>query len=422
MRFCFLIFINFQVMFLFNSCQSLFGPDNSKLVANAGPDQTTIVGSYAVFDPTYSKGDYNWYEWQQDETNPEEVKLFSQGKDTKDEWNIQKVGFVKEGIYKFRLIVRSNVIPGNMSGTSASEADEVVVTVNPNPYSHFEDPNLEIMVRITLNKQVDELTGSTLLGLDSLQFLVTPKLVSSLRGLESCKNLNYLHMGSQDISDISPLSSLIRLKELTLDQNYKISDVSPLANLTELEWLDLSNNKITDISALKKLVKLKYLNLQINPVNNIDVIQYMHDLKTLLLFKAILKDISALANLLELKRLWIVDSKITDISYIKNIVNIENLHLAWNQISDITPLSNMKKLEWLALEKNNISDISPLKDLPNLRYIRLWDNQIANIKPLVDNRGIGEGDIVGLDGNPLDEKSINEYIPALQARGVLVTW
>ena len=110
------------------------------------------------------------------------------------------------------------------------------------------------------------------------------------------------------------------------------------------------------------------------------------------------------------------------ISPLKNLVNIENLHLAWNQISDITPLSNMKKLKWVALDKNEISDISPLRDLSNLRYVRLWYNQIKNIKPLVENPGIGKGDIVGLDGNPLDEISLNEYIPELQARGVLVTW
>ena len=55
-------------------------------------------------------------------------------------------------------------------------------------------------------------------------------------------------------------------------------------------------------------------------------------------------------------------------------------------------------------------------DLKGVSY-----NQITNIKPLVDNPGIGKGDIVGLDGNPLNEKSINEYIPALQARGVHVT-
>jgi hypothetical protein len=63
-----------------------------------------------------------------------------------------------------------------------------------------------------------------------------------------------------------------------------------------------------------------------------------------------------------------------------------------------------------------------LQNLLNLSYVRLWDNQITDIKPLVDNSGIGDGDIVALTGNPLNEKTLDEYIPALQARGVTITW
>ena len=71
---------------------------------------------------------------------------------------------------------------------------------------------------------------------------------------------------------------------------------------------------------------------------------------------------------------------------------------------------------------NNVSDISALQYLPSLNYVRLWDNQIIDIKSLVDNPALGDGDIVGLDDNPLSEESINEYIPILKARGVIVSW
>jgi len=40
----------------------------------------------------------------------------------------------------------------------------------------------------------------------------------------------------------------------------------------------------------------------------------------------------------------------------------------------------------------------------------------------VDNVGLGAGDQVTLAGNPLSEQSINEYIPALKARGVSVRY
>lgn len=417
------LFRSIILLFVFSctSCQSSVEPISAKLIANGGNDQTTIVGSYAVFDPTKSIGNFDWYEWQQDEANPAKVTIYSDGKQPKDEWNIHKIAFIKQGVYKFRLIVRSGVTSGNTNGTNASDPDEFVVTVNPNTSSLFKDPNLEATVRATLNKQIEKLDENTLLELDSLQYMPTPQLISSLNGLENCKNLIYLQMGSQDISDVSPLASLIKLKVLGLDQNRKISNITPLAGLINLEWLNLDSNLLTDISPLKDMVKLKFLDLQLNTITDLSAIQNMKQLRTLELFRASLNDISSLANLTNLNQLWIIQSNLTDISNLSNLKNTTNLNLAWNQITDVTILSNMENLEWVALEKNNISDISPLKNLQNLKYVRLWDNQITDIKPLVDNPDLGNGVIIGLDGNPLNAKSINEYIPALQARGVTVT-
>ena len=96
------LFNLFIVLFiqLFTSCQNPIDTGNFKLVANAGEDQTTIVGSYAIFDGSKSSGKIDWYEWEQDTVNnPQRVLLFSES------YNYpQYVGFVKEGIYHFKLI------------------------------------------------------------------------------------------------------------------------------------------------------------------------------------------------------------------------------------------------------------------------------------------------------------------------------
>jgi len=410
-------FIHIFIILLLISCKDMFSSGDTKLIANAGPDQTTITGSYAILDASQSNGDIDWWDWEQDENNPAEVKIFSGDDNYK-----QQIGFTEVGIYIFRLTVRKGVVPGNLEGTQASEADEVVVTVNQNPQHLFEDPNLGIAVRFMLKKQTEELTENMLLSLDSLRFFDVVEDISSLSGLERCMNLRCLQMGHQNIPDISPIANLTKLKVLDLTQNRKISDITPLENLTELEWLNLDSNLITDISALKDLLKLEYLNLQYNSINDISVLLNMKELRELWMSHALLSDLSSLSHLSKLELLWLTGCGIEDISCLKNMANVKVLKLAWNQITDISSLSNMKKLEWVALEMNSISDISPLRELLNLRYVRLWDNQITDIKPLVDNPGIGEKDIVGLNDNPLNEKSINEYIPALQARGVVVTW
>jgi len=49
-------------------------------------------------------------------------------------------------------------------------------------------------------------------------------------------------------------------------------------------------------------------------------------------------------------------------------------------------------------------------------------NSIVDISPLVANSGLSDGDEVDLKWNPLSDKSLNEYIPQLEERGVHVTW
>ena len=91
-----------------------------------------------------------------------------------------------------------------------------------------------------------------------------------------------------------------------------------------------------------------------------------------------------------------------------------------SNISDLTGLEYATNLEGLGLSNNSISDISPLSSLSNLEGLWLSNNSISDLSPLVANVGLGEGDTVRVEGNPLSAESINTHIPTLQARGVEV--
>ncbi len=64
------------------------------------------------------------------------------------------------------------------------------------------------------------------------------KEIEYLPGLDPAVNLAWLSLGSNQISDVSPLASLTNLTTLELKGN-QISDVSPLASLTKLTKLNL---------------------------------------------------------------------------------------------------------------------------------------------------------------------------------------
>jgi len=383
-------------------------------IAYAGPDQTCKVGQYVILDATKSTGgrggNITTYEWTQDENNPAKVNFKLLENNSK-----AVVGFSNNGIYKFSLRVKNNL--------QYSAPHEVVVRVYQRDNIIFECPNLEISVRYKLNKPDDELSEADFLSLDSLRFFSIVDDITSLKGIERCENLVWLNLSLQKITDLSPLSNLKKLEYLALDQNNNIKNLSPISGLDQLRFLYLDQNDITDISPLKNLIHLTFLQLCYNTgITDISAIANMNELEHLYMSNSPISDISPVAEFKNLLTLWIDHCEVTDISPIANLKKLKVIKFDLNPVGDITAVKNLTELEWLYLADCNISDISPIENLVSLKRLRLWNNQITDILPLVNNRGLGPGDIVALDGNPLNEKSINDYIPDLQFRGVFVSW
>ena len=209
--------------------------------------------------------------------------------------------------------------------------------------------------------------------------------IRDLTGLEFATRLTSLNFGdeivegryanSNSISDLTPLSGLTNLTYLSLSGN-RISDLTPLSGLTNLTYLSLSRNRLTDITPLSGLTRLKTLALYRN--------------------------------------------SISDVTPLSGMTRLERLYLFFNNISDITPLSGLTSLERLYLYSNSISDLTPLSSLTSLTALNLYRNSISDLSPLVANTGLGTGDLVDVENNPLSAISYKTHIPALQDRGVIV--
>ena len=236
------------------------------------------------------------------------------------------------------------------------------------------DPNLRAAIEAELGKAPgDTITTDDMANLTRLSAL--PATISDLTGLEAATNLTELYLADNSISDISPLKGLTNLTELYLADS-SISDISPLAGLNNLTELSLGGNSIFDISPL--------------------------------------------AGLTNLTELYLADNSISDVSPLAGLTNLTELFLANNSISDISPLAGLNNLTRLSLDYNPISDISALSGLINLTWLDLHNNSISDLSPLVANTGLGQGDAIIVNGNPLNNAAINTHIPALQRRGVRV--
>jgi hypothetical protein len=268
-------------------------------------------------------------------------------------------------------------------------------TVTDTSIITFADSNLEQAVRNWIGKP----TGDILISdVDTITYFQADSAnIQNIEGIEYFHSLHTLGMWSNQISDLTPLQNLTQLTTLSLYNN-QVSDIAPLQNLAELTWLELTNNQISDPTPLQNLTQLMALDLGGNQ----------------------LSDLRPLQNLAQLYSLSLWDNQISDLTPLQNLTQLYTLHLADNQISDTTPLQNLTQLRWLYLRTNQITDITALQNLTQLIWLDLGYNQIEDILPLVNNSGMDDGDTVRLEENPLSDTSINEYIPALQERGVTV--
>jgi Leucine-rich repeat (LRR) protein len=136
---------------------------------------------------------------------------------------------------------------------------------------------------------------------------------------------------------------------------------------------------------------------------------------------SLLQNTHVISQFRKLKTLWLGELNLDDISFVSTLTDsLTYLHLSFCNITDISAIANCRQLVRLYLDSNNITDIKALEELNNLNLLDLMYNKITNIEPLVNNIGLGQDDAVSVTGNPLDQISINQYIPELQNRGVTV--
>lgn len=204
--------------------------------------------------------------------------------------------------------------------------------------------------------------------------------ISDVSPLKDLTGLKYLYISHNNISDISLLKNLANLESFDFAVN-KITDMSIVENFKNLKLLDIYSNKISNINYIKELEKLTYFRADSNNIENIDALKNLKLLEDLDLGNNKLKDTYVLNGLINLKKLSLKGNNIENLS-LNKLINLDDLNIENNKISDISFLKNSTKLANLNLKKNNIENIDNVSGLTKLTYLNLSDNLISNVEPL----------------------------------------
>ncbi|MCY4011656.1 MAG: leucine-rich repeat domain-containing protein [Gammaproteobacteria bacterium] len=269
--------------------------------------------------------------------------------------------------------------------------------------------------------------------------------VADLSPLSALVRLHRVELRGNAVADTSPLAAMTRLTSLDLLDN-AVEDIGPLAGLVDMRWLRLGSNRIGDVSALSAMTKLESLDLEDNRVADLRPLEGLVDVKSLHLAGNRIADVSPLSEMSSLESLDLDRNKVEDTGPLAGLHGMRRISLAENRVSDVSAFSAMRELEQVNLNENDVTDIGGLTGLTNLRWLHFRGNRIANlsplgavnhlswldltgntvsdIRPLVDRAIFGgeasAGAFVNLDGNPLDETSVEDHIPTLQSWGVHV--
>ena len=280
------------------------------------------------------------------------------------------------------------------------------------------DANLAAVVREALDLAPgDAISQLDMLRLGGLE--ANGRQITDLTGLEYAVNLKGLNLGDNQISDITSLAESTILEGLELYNN-NISDISSLADMNNLTSLYLYGNSVSDLSPLTESINLHELTLGDNSVSDLSPLAGLIHLVRLELYDNNISDISSLAAMTHLTFLPLGDNSVSDLSPLERLTNLKELDLWDNSVSDLSPLAGLTNLKELYLWYNSVSDLSPLAELNDLTNLEIVGNLVSDLSPLVANTGLGDGDVVDVQDNPLSYASIHTHIPILLERGVTV--
>lgn len=295
---------------------------------------------------------------------------------------------------------------------------------------------------------LDDSDLNVLINLTNLQVLSIGGLenVTSISFLSSLPNLTQLYLGSNPITDWTPLGSVDQNLNIFVESNCGLTQSALnnyVANMTNIKYVDDDNpgilaiievgtgTDINDISSLSGLNPSIAILIGLG-IDDIDVVSNWTSLSVFVCAVTGIQNLDALIGLPNLSSVSVPMNSIGPTMFTQPLsnnpfTNLKDITLNENILESLNGIEYMPDLEifkadsnqinniWamdlegapkntlmtLSLANNQIVEINPLKNYTALNEVNLSYNQIENFGYLVDNDGIGPGDYVDISYNPV---------------------
>ena len=194
---------------------------------------------------------------------------------------------------------------------------------------------------------------STEFSIEALKFLKNLKYLRTYSlgfnktdDLSNLKNLNYVILKEDNLTDISGLTSSPNLEFIDFNLSKKLVDISPLDKLKNIKLIDISSTGITSLKGLENSTNLHGINISRSPIQNLDGLL---NAKNLYCVNASackeLESIEGIKNSLKLKEILLDScSSLLSLSGIENCHDLRVITLSRSGISNLDSLINCKNI------------------------------------------------------------------------------
>lgn len=247
----------------------------------------------------------------------------------------------------------------------------------------FQDPVVEQMVRVALDRPEGEITDvdcEDIHGLDSYMLSNhngsddgEDQQIHTLEDLKWMPYMDYITLNKQtEITDWTPLSQT-GITELDL-AGCGLENLEFIKDMPSLNYIYVSNNQIQDISIFNEVDGIMGIRIDGNPVEDLTPVFRQKQLRHLGFSGKQISDISQITSLEYLEYLTILDGEGLDFGQLDKLKNLQTLYLNNCGLTDISFVSSLSKLKSLNLNFNDITDVTPVTSLHNLTRLVLNNN------------------------------------------------
>lgn len=150
-----------------------------------------------------------------------------------------------------------------------------------------------------------------------------------------------------------------------------------LHHLVEQESLHFKDAPVSNLSPLSEFVRLKDLRFSGTAMTSLSPVENIKSLKSLHATNSPIQKIDSLSRLIDLEDLDISNTPIEDVYVIWKLKKLTKFNCAGTQIKRLDALEKLERLEYLDCSNTNVSKLSPLDYLP-LKTLKCFNTKVSS--------------------------------------------